>query len=232
MALSFSTYYVHSLAHSLSAKLYEVRGRAILRSLLQAQDREAHKAMALLGLTWRVDPGISKIWRQCPAPSTVSLRPAGRPPRTHTCLNPQRAGGPSGDVQGSHLRVRDAPDRYEPTMAAALAETALPRVLPTSRTENSAAWSKTIVWWTKDGAHTRAAFLILLGVRDTSYRRLAGRLLQNHISQKSPWQRVVSEHRENYCLGFLRNYSTWSCPGRASHQDMHEEYGEDNPRLC
>lgn len=110
MAFSFSAYCVHLLAHFLLAKLYEVS--AVLMPLLQSRTERPRKLWPCLGSHSRVDPGTSKVWRPCKAPGP------GRPPRTHTCPNPQPARGPGKDLQSGNHRVRNAPGRCELTMAA------------------------------------------------------------------------------------------------------------------
>lgn len=153
-------------------------GRALLTSPAQSE-AEAQKATA-----GGSHGGNSEVRGLCPAPGAVSRRPAGRSPGTHACPSPRT--GCAG--------------RLEQTMVAALTGTARPRVLPASRTENSAAWPETPAGRAEGGAHSRAAFSDFAA----SWTHVPGgapcRLLQNYTSQTSPRPRAP---RENSGLGFL-----------------------------
>uniref|UniRef100_A0A8D0W3W8 Zinc finger protein 599 n=1 Tax=Sus scrofa TaxID=9823 RepID=A0A8D0W3W8_PIG len=145
------------------------RGKRLPSSPFTRQDTEAQRSWGgggLPGLTPRGRLG-DQYGRGSRAQSRggVRPRPAGRPSRIHTCLTARLtslARKRDATVLSRHLRVPDSPGRCERTMADRLAGPAQPRVLPDSRTENSAAGQ------TKGKAHSRDALVRLLRVRDKS----------------------------------------------------------------
>lgn len=198
MAFSFSADCVHLLAHFLLAKLYEVS--AIPMPLLQSKTERPRKLWPLLGSHSRVEPRTSKVWRPCKAPGPG--RPPG-PTLARILSRPEARQGTSRAGTTAYGTRRVAASWQWPL------GTALPRLLPASRTENTAAWHETTAECTRGGAHTEAGFLKTLGRQ--GHKSPVPTRLHNHTSQKPTRLRAISEHRENR-LGFLRNYPSRSDP--------------------